>query len=72
MKTSLLVDLAISESDHATNAFLQWFVSEQAEEEASAQTLVDKLKLIGDNGAGLFMIDAELAGRTFVPPAAAE
>jgi ferritin len=58
-----LVDLAIKEKDHAANAFLQWFVTEQVEEEASAQEIRDKLKLIGDNAAALFMIDQELAGR---------
>jgi ferritin len=64
-----LMDLAISESDHATNAALQWYVSEQVEEEATVGEIRDKLKLIGSEGGGLFMIDKELAGRTFTPPA---
>ncbi|MGE4559703.1 MAG: ferritin [Desulfobulbus sp.] len=64
-----LVDLAISEKDHATNNFLQWFVSEQVEEEASASEIVERLKLIKDNSSGLFMIDAELGKRVFVMPA---
>lgn len=66
-----LVDLAITEKDHATNNFLQWFVSEQVEEEASASEIVEKLKLIKDNPSGLFMMDAELGKRVFTPPAAA-
>lgn len=64
-----LVNLAVEERDHATNNFLQWFVSEQVEEEASANDIVQKLKLIGDSGGGLFMIDQELAQRVFTPPA---
>ena len=65
-----LVDLAISEKDHATNSFLQWFVNEQVEEESSVKELLDKFKLIGDQGHGLLMIDSQLAGRTYTPPAA--
>lgn len=60
-----LTNLAISEKDHATEIFLQWFVSEQVEEEASADEIVQKLKLVGDVGGGIFMIDRELAKRTF-------
>ncbi len=63
-----LVDLAIKESDHATNAFLQWFVSEQVEEEASADGIVQKLKLVAGHGSGLFMIDQQLATRTYTAP----
>jgi len=65
-----LVNLAVEEGDHATNIFLQWFVSEQVEEEASADEIVQKLKLVGDDGGGIFMIDRELAQRRFTPPAA--
>ena len=65
-----LVDLAISEKDHAANAFLQWFVTEQVEEEASVQEIAEKLKLVGDRGGMLFMLDRELGQRT--PPAAPE
>lgn len=64
-----LVDLAIKEKDHATNAFLQWFVNEQVEEEANADEIVQKLKLVEGNPSGLFMVDQELAARVFVPPA---
>lgn len=65
-----LVDLSIKESDHALNNMLQWFVAEQVEEEASADEIVKKLKLVGDNGTGVLMIDQELAARVFTPPAA--
>lgn len=63
-----LVDLAIQEKDHATNSFLQWFVNEQVEEEESVSEVVNKLKLIGDSGNGLFIIDQELAKRVYVAP----
>jgi len=62
-----LVDLAISEKDHATQIFLQWFVTEQVEEEANASEMIDKLKLIKDNPGGLFMMDKELAARIHTP-----
>jgi ferritin len=64
-----LVNLALDERDHATNIFLQWFVSEQVEEEDTAGTLVDKLKLIGKDANGLFMLDTELGQRAFTLPA---
>jgi len=63
-----LVDLALSEKDHAANAFLQWFVTEQVEEEASVLEITEQLKLAGDQGGMLFMLDRELGQRT--PPAA--
>jgi ferritin len=63
-----LVNLALDERDHATNIFLQWFVSEQVEEEDTAGGLVDKLKRIGDDANGLFMLDTELANRVFTLP----
>lgn len=63
-----LVDLAIQERDHASNAFLQWFVTEQVEEESSSDQVVQKLKLAGSEGSGLFMIDQELAQRVFTMP----
>ncbi len=66
-----LVDLAVEIRDHATNNVLQWFVAEQVEEEASADEVVQKLKLVGDNPSALFMIDRELAQRVFVALAAA-
>ena len=58
-----LVDLAQKEKDHATVNFLQWFVSEQVEEEATAQMNVKKMEMIGDSKSGLFMLDNELGSR---------
>ncbi len=66
-----LMNLAIEERDHATQIFLQWFVSEQVEEEASASAVVQKLKLAGDGG-GLFMVDRELGQRQLPVPMPAE
>jgi ferritin len=56
-----LVDQAMSEKDHATNVFLQWFVTEQIEEEATVNDILGRLRLFGDQGQGLLMIDNELA-----------
>lgn len=64
-----LVDLAIEEKDHATNNFLVWFVTEQVEEEATANDIVQKLKMVGTEGSGLLLLDSELAQRVFTPPA---
>ena len=63
-----LVDLAIDERDHATNNFLQWFVSEQVEEEASVGAVRDRLAMVGDDSAGMFALDMELGKRIFTPP----
>ena len=58
-----LVDVAHEERDHATSIFLQWFVSEQVEEEESVGGVLEQLKLLGDAKGGLFMIDRELSKR---------
>ncbi len=58
-----LLELSYAEKDHATINFLQWFVSEQVEEEATAMQNVKKMEMIGDDKAGLFMIDKELGSR---------
>jgi ferritin len=63
-----LVDLSIELKDHATNSFLKWYVDEQVEEEESADEVIQSLKLNENNPGGLFIIDKELAARTFVPP----
>lgn len=67
-----LMDLAIKEKDHASRSFLQWFVDEQVEEEASADKIVQKLKMVGDHSHGIFMVDNELGTRVYTPPASAE
>ena len=58
-----LVDLATKSKDHATANFLQWFVSEQVEEEAQTDEIVQKLNQMRDAPAGLFIVDRELAQR---------
>lgn len=63
-----IVNAAIEEKDHKTNAFLQWFVTEQAEEEANMENYLRKLKLIGNDGRGLLMLDQELAQRVYTAP----
>jgi ferritin len=65
-----LADLAQEERDHATNNVMQWYVSEQVEEEANVDDIVNKLQMIGDNGPGLFMIDRELKTRPSPMPIA--
>lgn len=59
-----LVDLAKLEKDHATENFLQWFVKEQVEEEATAYEILQKLQLLGNEGSALFMLDSELGKRS--------
>ncbi len=65
-----LVNIAQDERDHATNIFLQWFITEQIEEEANASGIVHKLQLIGNDASGLFALDQDLGSRVFTPPAA--
>lgn len=67
-----LVDLSLSISDHATHSMLQWFVSEQVEEEATAETVLMELKMIEGNTSALFLMNRELGARVFTPPPAAQ
>jgi ferritin len=67
-----LVDVAVSDSDHATQSFLQWFVDEQVEEESNVNELLDNLRLIDGQGNGVFMLNRELQTRTFVDATQAE
>jgi len=67
LRINELATLADKEKDHATSAFLQWFINEQVEEEATVRDILDKLKLAGSSGSGLFMINNELGARTFAP-----
>ncbi len=55
-----MVDATLKEKDYTTHNFLQWYVSEQIEEEALARQIVDKLKLIGDDKGGLYFFDRDL------------
>ncbi len=58
-----IVAIAREEKDFATENMLQWFVNEQVEEEETAQKIIDALKLIGNNGIGIYLIDKELGKR---------
>ena len=58
-----LVKLARDENDNAAGIFLQWFVTEQVEEEASADAVVHKLKMVGDRPGLLFQLDAVMGRR---------
>jgi len=63
-----LMNLAIKEKDHASANLLNWFVAEQVEEEDSVNEVVQKLRLLGSDGGGLFMMDRDMATRVFTPP----
>lgn len=65
-----LMDQAVKEKDHATQIFLQWFVTEQIEEEGNDNDIIARLKLVGDSTQGLMMVDRDLATRVFTPPTA--
>lgn len=58
-----LYELAVKENDYATQVQLQWFITEQAEEERTAGEVVEQLKIIGDQTAALFMLDRQLGAR---------
>ena len=60
-----LFALTTQENDYATQSMLKWFIDEQVEEEENATNIIDNLKMIKDNGYGLYMLDKELAARTY-------
>ena len=66
-----IATIALRENDHATYNFILWYVNEQIEEEATADELLTKVRLIGDNTALLYNLDTELAARVFNNPFAA-
>lgn len=57
-----LVELCTQDKDYTTLNFLQWYVSEQIEEESMARNILDKLKLIGDDKAGMYLFDRDMQG----------
>ena len=63
-----IYDKAYQAKDFRTMQFLDWFVSEQAEEETSAEELIQKMKLFGSDAQGLYLLNNELAGRTYSAP----
>ncbi len=64
-----LSDIAFNEREHATMNFLKWFIDEQVEEESMFDSIIQKLRRIDNDSNAFYMLDAELATRTFVPDA---
>lgn len=64
-----LSDIAWNEREHATINFLKWFIDEQVEEEATFDSIIQKLRRIDNDSNAFYMLDAELAKRTFTPEA---
>ena len=64
-----LYKLAMEEGDYASQPLLHWFIEEQVEEEASAKEIVDQLEMIQDSKMGIYMLDKQLATRTFTSEA---
>ena len=67
-RINALMDVAEEERDRAALIFLNWYLKEQVEEEASVGGVLAQLEMIGDDKSGLFALDKELATRTFVAP----
>ncbi len=67
-----LVDMARKNNDHATEIFLQWFVTEQVEEEATADEILQQLKFLGESPQAIFMLDRALGARQTGPAEAAQ
>ena len=59
-----LYGVTVDEKDYTTGNFLQWYITEQIEEESLFKTILDKIKLVGKDKAGMFHIDKELEGMT--------
>ncbi len=63
-----LYEVTLNEKDYTTGNFIQWFITEQIEEESTMKTILDKISLVGDDKAGMFHIDKELAAMTAAAP----
>ena len=66
-----LVDICLQEKDYSTHNFIQWYVSEQLEEEALARSILDKIKLIGNDKGGLYLFDRDLENSAIQPDVSA-
>ncbi len=64
-----LMQIALDDKDFATQSLLKWFIDEQVEEEATMLGLLKKIRMMGDKGHGILMLDNEMAGRSYAPPA---
>lgn len=58
-----VVDVCLREKDYTTHNFMQWYVSEQIEEETLARNVLDRLKLAGNDNGALYMFDRDLMGK---------
>jgi ferritin len=67
-KINDLMTLSLAEGDHASRTMLQWFVDEQIEEETNATKNVYNIKMVGDKGQGMLMLDREMGARVFTLP----
>ena len=63
-----IYDAALEAKDHRTVQFLDWFVKEQGEEEVNSSGMITKMELFGGDAKGLYMLNSELAGRTYSAP----
>lgn len=63
-----IYEVALREKDYRTKEFLDWFVKEQGEEESNFNLLIDKVRLLGEDNKGIYMLDQELASRVYAPP----
>lgn len=61
-----IIDACLEHKDYNTNNFMQWYVTEQLEEEATARTLLDKLNIIGDDNSGYYLFDRDI--ESFIQP----
>jgi ferritin len=59
-----LYSQALNERDYPSQVMLQWFISEQVEEEKTSAAIVERLRLVGDNASGLLILDGQLGQRT--------
>lgn len=62
-----IYELTLNEKDYTTGNFLQWYINEQIEEESSMSKILDKIRLVGDDKAGMFHIDKELEALSAAP-----
>ncbi|MFA5886552.1 MAG: ferritin [Patescibacteria group bacterium] len=62
-----ILEAAREAKDYALESFIKWYIDEQVEEEAQATEIIEKLKLIGQDGSALYLLDQELAKRTYLP-----
>lgn len=65
-----LVDICLKEKDYTTHNFVQWYVNEQLEEEALARSILDKVRLIGSDKGGLYLLDRDLENSAISPETA--